>query len=1619
MKKVSKRLLSVLMVLIMLVPSITMIAQATAPKSIENSVTFELDDLIKGEEGKVDVGADKNGDLAMNFRGLSDESPIVYNEEDSKYNAGSNLSYVGTMKNSNMGLYKVNDASNVHIVEGEDNTVTETEDYLDACIAQKPLTSSEMRSFLNLSSFRADPDSGIDMADPAGIEENHLDGARVINESNSASEFILALNEDSIGIFVNETNGDPVKGAYVTIRYTDLDNKTQTRTVVTDDDLGVAVFNKMKGIYFIAVDVQFEGYRKKTTLNQEIIPGKAIHKYIEPVNDNDLYIRCADLDGLDMMEYAGELTISDGDLFDQNLDYTIMVSKNGNKTLPSTINICAENAGEKRVVKTFQKTSSVYSDATTATYMCTSNWVSDDLFKKGDEIYYDIEPNLLKADSGNTGSGSDTKTKVTVDDAKSKIPMWTTTKFGFLDGIASYTFSDSVPVIGGDTVGLDLFESPVSFALLPDGSVFMSYGLNLDGKNKPETIVNSSWRPSKSKQTKDFFERANDDFMSKVSKFKEGEDIFAKTGLGVSTKIDTSYKFSVDVIFSGVGHYDKETHRVYLNFGAVFCVSGSYGLTWYVMLTFPFGTVPGYFGFEAGVQGRAAGYLTLSMDIKQTDITEILGSLRIETSKSGQAGISLDVILSLAAYVGIGIRGVANLQLNGSVYMDFGLDLATSAMAEYDKHSPRFRISGGYAIGVSATFMWVKYNKKIEGDSKMLFDSWGVYDKTSKALMLANDPGTTTQKIDLDASQSTLTKIESNGDNNGIEQYRIKGTLLQSSGSGEKLVDSKTLDKCTPRYIQTKDYAALFRMIPIDGKVRLCYQKVKFDGTLENVINVIPLPDRNSSQKNNDVVSYDVYATSTELTDVRNAVCVTMIGCSKDTDDVNKKAKSTYVVSGRVNLNDTTQALAVSYTNSSGYALSDPVATYNYRYDYTFGCKASVIGTDTTYSIYKEKTTVKTEATVIYNQWKAGPDRGHLELNNLGGDNFELRENGSSTASAEFNYKELTGSSWDGKSPVITSYKAYDGRLYVIIGEKLYFVSVSSSVGGGAGLHDIKDANGNDVAIPSGSDVYDIQIGLDGDICLTAFSSDYDKDGNCTGSTMQVYRLVVEPVSPDSPVHGYFRKVFIHGPQEIKLDVKEPSSFTALPESPTGACIAFYTVPLKEETTEDGVTDSAQLYQWVQTPKAQANVKSIVFTKEYISGTDTKIPMKVVCKNNGTNRLTNVKVFIYLNGVELIREQNFSVDLYPGEETVLDLTDTARPASMSEAKVYSIGVRTDIEGYMFATSSLKASAPTDDMYTVTFDTAHLGLDVDARFVGGRHRAFVTITNESIVSSQAPVIQIVGKFKKNGANDTNNERVIKNIELPVRKLTDADYSGGNAQGIKYNTMFDLDEIWDQFDNGKDILYSVDVKLVPKTVANGRVTGEEAEKLCNNMPESVYIANPNLGKVVYINANPDKLIMGKVDGNGIYNIGDTVKLTAMPAAGHKFLGWYNGEELVSKDIELTFNAKENVNLVAKFTPTVNAVQVDDVKMNYKQTVKLNTVVDADDGTLYTVTYTTSDPNIVSVDVDGNVTALKRGNAIVTCTVTDIYGNQKQDTCLVTVKYSPWQWLIKILLFGWIWY
>lgn len=92
-------------------------------------------------------------------------------------------------------------------------------------------------------------------------------------------------------------------------------------------------------------------------------------------------------------------------------------------------------------------------------------------------------------------------------------------------------------------------------------------------------------------------------------------------------------------------------------------------------------------------------------------------------------------------------------------------------------------------------------------------------------------------------------------------------------------------------------------------------------------------------------------------------------------------------------------------------------------------------------------------------------------------------------------------------------------------------------------------------------------------------------------------------------------------------------------------------------------------------------------------------------------------------------------------------------------------------------------------------------------------------------------------------------------------------------------------------------------------------------------------------------------------------------------------------------------------------------DALTLHYKDTVTLKAVLTPEDASDKTVHWYSSDINVASVDPDtGEVRACERGETVLTCVSGDGFAAKEIP---VTVSYTAGQWLIKILLFGWIWY
>ena len=99
-------------------------------------------------------------------------------------------------------------------------------------------------------------------------------------------------------------------------------------------------------------------------------------------------------------------------------------------------------------------------------------------------------------------------------------------------------------------------------------------------------------------------------------------------------------------------------------------------------------------------------------------------------------------------------------------------------------------------------------------------------------------------------------------------------------------------------------------------------------------------------------------------------------------------------------------------------------------------------------------------------------------------------------------------------------------------------------------------------------------------------------------------------------------------------------------------------------------------------------------------------------------------------------------------------------------------------------------------------------------------------------------------------------------------------------------------------------------------------------------------------------------------------------------------------------------------------VKSLTVDqtELSLNYKDSRRINVTAEPADAYWPGLKWTSTDESVATVYPDGTVTATGRGECVITCATPDgtIYANTK-----VTVGYSPLQWIIKIVLFGWIWY
>ena len=165
-------------------------------------------------------------------------------------------------------------------------------------------------------------------------------------------------------------------------------------------------------------------------------------------------------------------------------------------------------------------------------------------------------------------------------------------------------------------------------------------------------------------------------------------------------------------------------------------------------------------------------------------------------------------------------------------------------------------------------------------------------------------------------------------------------------------------------------------------------------------------------------------------------------------------------------------------------------------------------------------------------------------------------------------------------------------------------------------------------------------------------------------------------------------------------------------------------------------------------------------------------------------------------------------------------------------------------------------------------------------------------------------------------------------------------------------------------------------------------------------SIETDTPQINVQAYVQSGCEE--MGSVSGDGEFDINSDVTLTAVPNEGYTFRGWYNGEELYSKEKTITINrVRSDVSLSAlfalqKFKEDITAFDIgsdkDAVKVGAQINLYPENAVDNEGGEIEAVTASdiawSCEDDGISISTDGVLTVSEDyeidSNSVVSVTV-----------------------------------
>ena len=149
------------------------------------------------------------------------------------------------------------------------------------------------------------------------------------------------------------------------------------------------------------------------------------------------------------------------------------------------------------------------------------------------------------------------------------------------------------------------------------------------------------------------------------------------------------------------------------------------------------------------------------------------------------------------------------------------------------------------------------------------------------------------------------------------------------------------------------------------------------------------------------------------------------------------------------------------------------------------------------------------------------------------------------------------------------------------------------------------------------------------------------------------------------------------------------------------------------------------------------------------------------------------------------------------------------------------------------------------------------------------------------------------------------------------------------------------------------------------------------------------------------------------------------TVLKHSGHSWTDWQVVKEATYSTVGLERQVCRNcgeshereIPMIVVPVERIIITPNEDFTMNVKKMDKIQADVYPEEAAYSAeIIFESSDPSIVSVDEEGNITAKRIGTATITAKTAD---GTISDSINITVNYSTIQWIIVYLLFGWIWY